>query len=164
MSLDNIHLSGTVTASLYTNVLMDVKSIGNQEAVYKFLGNNQKQLTFVVRTNDGVFIADKHLSFISKLLEACKMSIADIAIVNHAKTPVNVHLLKKQLEPRILILFGLESVDIKLPFNFPQFKTQIYDGCTYLCVPSLNEIDADTQESKLLKSKLWVCLRNLFDI
>ncbi|SRR5579871_3131228 len=164
MSIDNVHLPGIVTAALYKNVLVDGSEIQNKTQRYKFLGNNQKKITFVTKDADAVFIADKHLLFITKMLEACKMNIADIAIVNHAAHPVLIHELKLQLHPQILILFGLESVDIKLPFNFPQFKLQAYDGCTYVCAPSLNELDGETHESKLLKSKLWVCLRQLFEV
>ncbi len=165
MSLDKIRLSETITTALYKDVLVDAKTITNNISThYKFLGNNQKRIIFVVHSRDAVFVPDRHLSFITKMLEACKMNIGDIAIVNHAVSPVIIQQLKQQLQPQILVLFGLESVDIKLPFNFPQFKTQAYDGCTYLCVPSLNELDTETNESKILKSKLWVCLRQIFEI
>ncbi|HSZ84964.1 MAG TPA: hypothetical protein VK787_02980 [Puia sp.] len=164
MSLDNIHLSEKITSTLYKDVLVDAKKNENVFPRYKFLGNNQKQITIVVQSHNAVFIEEKHLSFITKMLEACKMNIGDIALVSHTNTPVIIQQLKQQLQPQTLILFGIESVDIKLPFNFPQFKTQDYDGCTYLCVPSLNELDSDVPESKLLKSKLWVCLRKLFEI
>jgi len=165
MSLDKIRLSETVTSALYKDVLVNAKTIPNNVSYhYKFLGNNQKKIIFVVQSRDAVFIPDKHLSFITKMLEACKMNIGDIAIVNHASGAVIIQQLKQELQPRILVLFGLESIDIKLPFNFPQFKTQAYDGCTYLCVPSLNELDTETNESKVLKSKLWVCLRQIFEI
>jgi hypothetical protein len=164
MSLDNIHLSKKITSALYKDFLVDAKKNENVLPRYKFLGNNQKQITFVVQSHDEVFVEEKHLSFITKMLEACKMNIGDIALVNHTTTPIIIQQLKQQLRPQMLILFGTESVDIKLPFSFPQFKTQAYDGCTYLCVPSLNELDSEVPESKLLKSKLWVCLRKLFEV
>jgi len=164
MSLDNIHLSGKITAALYRDVLVDAKKNENIFPRYRFLGNNQKQITFVVKSHSEVFVEERHLPFITKMLEACKMNVGDIALVNHAATPVIIQQLKKQLEPTKLILFGIQSVEIKLPFSFPPFKTQVYDGCTYLCVPSLQELDAEVPESKLLKSKLWVCLRKLFEI
>jgi hypothetical protein len=166
MSLDNVLLSGNTTATLYKNVLVDAKNesgITNAQEL-KFLGNNQRQITFVVNSRDAVFVADKHLLFITKMLEACKMNIGDVSIVNQASTPVIIKELKEELHPLVLILFGVEPTAIRLPFSFPKFKTQEYDGCTYLSVPSLNELDAETTESKLLKSKLWVCLRQLFEV
>jgi hypothetical protein len=58
----------------------------------------------------------------------------------------------------------MEPVDIRLPMNFPAFKIQDYDGCTYLCSSSLEELVRPGDESKLLKSKLWVCLKTIFGI
>jgi hypothetical protein len=166
MGLDNIFLSKQMTCSLYKSVLVDAKRISDSAASshYKFLGGNQKRITFIVRSPQAVFVAEKHLSFIIKMLEACKMNIGDIALLNQFSEAVNIQALKQQLQPRMLILFGVESADIQLPFNFPQFKLQVFDGCTYLCVPSLNEFDSELPESKLLKSKLWVCLQKLFDM
>jgi hypothetical protein len=166
MSLDNIQLSQKITNSLYKNLLVDVEKGGttNTSEHYKFLGNNQKKIIFAVESPHAAFVEEKHLRFISKMLEACKMNIGDIAIVNHSATPIIIQDLKSQLKPQIMILFGIESTGIKLPFSFPQFKSQAYDGCTYVCVPSLNELDSETPDSKLLKSKLWVCLRTLFAV
>jgi hypothetical protein len=48
--------------------------------------------------------------------------------------------------------------------DFPVFKIQAYDQCTYLPAPSLEELVRPGDEGKLLKSKLWVCLKTLFAI
>jgi len=48
--------------------------------------------------------------------------------------------------------------------EFPVFKIQAYDQCTYLTAPSLEELVRPGDEGKLLKSKLWVCLKTLFEI
>ncbi|HEX4373899.1 MAG TPA: hypothetical protein VHZ50_11405, partial [Puia sp.] len=101
MSLDNIHLSQKITSALYNDVLVDAKKTENTFPHYKFLGNNQKKITFVVQSHDVVFVEEKHLSFITKMLEACKMNIGDIALVNHTTTPVIIQQLKKQLQPQM---------------------------------------------------------------
>jgi hypothetical protein len=166
MSLNTIELPGFIIADLFKNSLV----AGNEKKVvesanqsgYKFLGNNKKKITLVVSSPDAVFLPESHLNFITKMLEACKMNMGDVAIVNHASAPVVIGELKKQTEPSTLLLFGIEPTEIKLPISFPQFKMQAYDGCTYLFAPSLYEIDQPTEESKLLKSKLWLCLQKLF--
>ncbi|MES1221482.1 MAG: hypothetical protein ABUT20_38640, partial [Bacteroidota bacterium] len=118
----------------------------------------------IVQEEHVAYITETHLNFISKILSACKMNIADVAIVNHFAKPVVIGELKKQLEPAVVLLFGPEPVQIKLPISFPQFKSQAYDGSTYLYSPSLNELAQDSEEGKLLKSKLWVCLRKIFEV
>ena len=98
------------------------------------------------------------------MLEACRMNIGDVAIVNQAVSPANITAIKQQLQPSFMLLFGIQPVDIKLPINFPLFKIQTYDQCTYLYASSLNELVSVSDESKVLKGKLWGCLKTMFEI
>jgi hypothetical protein len=131
---------------------------------YKFLGNNQRKVTILVNAPGSAFLPDNQLNFLTKILEACRMNIGDVAIVNHATTPVVVNTLREQLQPSAILLFGIEPTAIRLPINFPVFKLQPYDQCTYLSAPSLDGMVVNSEESKLLKSKLWVCLKTLFNV
>lgn len=133
-------------------------------APYKFLGNNRRQVAIVVHSPGTPFLPDNQLSFLTKILEACRMNIGDIAIVNAASAPVVISELRSQLKPTTVLLFGLEPTAIKLPINFPVFRLQPYDDCTYLSAPALSLLVQNSEESKLLKSKLWVCLKTLFNV
>jgi len=92
------------------------------------------------------------------------MNIGDVAIVNHHTAPVLITPLRRQLQPVHILLFGVDPTTIRLPINFPEFKLQPYDQCTYLSAPALQQLVGNSAESKLLKSKLWVCLKTLFDV
>lgn len=131
---------------------------------YKILGNNRRRTTLLIQSPGYPFLPDNQLAFLTKILEACRMTIADVAIVNNAAAPVNITAIKQQLQPSKLILFGLEPTAIRLPINFPHFKPIAYDDCTYLSAPALDLLVPNTEEAKLLKSKLWVCLKTLFDV
>jgi hypothetical protein len=131
---------------------------------YRFLGNNGRKITLVVESPGIAYLPDDQLAFLSKMLEACKMNMGDVALVNHAASPVVIATLKSQLQPSVIVLFGVGPVDIRLPINFPLFKIQPYDQCSYLYTPSLEELVQPTEEGKLLKSKLWICLKTLFNI
>jgi hypothetical protein len=133
-------------------------------AAYKFLGNNRKQVAIVVHSPGIPFLPDNQLQFLTKILEACRMNIGDIAIVNAASAPVVITALRQQLNPTVVLLFGLEPVAIKLPINFPVFRLQPYDACTYLSAPALSLLAQNSEESKLLKSKLWICLKTQFNV
>jgi hypothetical protein len=133
-------------------------------APLRWLGNNRRNITLLVNSQNTAFLPDDQLAFLTKILEACRMTIADVAIVNQATTPVTVASLRQQLVPAIILLFGMEPVAIRLPINFPVFKIQTYDQCTYLSAPPLDQLVRPTEESKLLKSKLWVTLKTLFDV
>lgn len=168
MSLNDIELPISVITELFRESSL-IRSPATQAASpstgsYKFLGNNQKKISILVDSPESAFLPDDQLAFLTKMLEACKMNIGDVAIVNQAKAPVDIALLKKQLSPEKVLLFGAETADIRLPLNIAFFKLQVYDQCTYLRVPPLGQLLQTGEESKLLKSKLWLCLRELFGV
>lgn len=133
-------------------------------AAYKFLGHNRRKITVLVQSPGVAFLPDEQLAFLTKMLEACRMNIGDVAIVNQAGAPVNINSIKQQLQPSFMLLFGIQPIEIKLPINFPPFKLQAYDQCTYLYAPSLDELVSVSDESKILKGKLWGCLKTMFEI
>jgi len=98
------------------------------------------------------------------MLEACKLNLGDVAIINHQTIPVSFAELNRQLNPKNILLFGLEPITIKLPFTIPEFKIQEFGACHYLYVPSLDELNQDNDAGKLQKSKLWLCLKQMFNI
>ncbi|WP_205513134.1 hypothetical protein [Longitalea arenae] len=129
---------------------------------YKSLGNNKKQISVVVNYPNEVFVPESDLQFLTKMLDACKLNMADVAIVNHATAPVVIDRLKTQLQPAFLLLFGVEPDEIQLPINFPSFKEQPYAGTTYLFTPALSQLNQEGDAAKGLKKKLWECLKRMF--
>lgn len=139
-------------------------SATSPSAPYKVLGNHRRKITILVNAPGSPFLPDNQLNFLTKILEACRLNMGDVAIVNHASAPINITALRAQLQPSVILLFGLEPTTIRLPINFPVFKLQPYDQCTYLSAPALDLLVESSEESRLLKSKLWVCLKSLFDV
>ena len=174
MSFENTVLPDILIGDLYRNVFVIPSGAGNKKDVeivsqipsptVKVLGNNLKKIVIVVDHPSEVFLPEKHFEFLSKILSACKLNIGDVAIVNEGYNFVNITTLKKELKPQYIILFGVEPTDLKLPLNFPHFKIQKYDEVEYLTVPALDALNSDTEEGKLLKTKLWVCLKTMFEV
>lgn len=131
---------------------------------YKFLGNNRQHVAIVVRFSGEAFLPEQHLQMLTKMLGACKLNLGDVAIVNDATLPVNMNTLKEQLSPKRVLLFGVAPDETGLPLNFPPFKDQEYAGTTYLYTPSLEELNKETEEGKLLKRRLWECLKKIFGV
>ena len=98
------------------------------------------------------------------MLEACQLNLGDIAIINLANNPATIADIKKELRSSTVILLGIEPIMIQLPLNFPHFNPQPYDGMVFLCTPPASELNQQTHEAKLLKSKLWVSLQKLFKL
>lgn len=136
--------------------------VSKEPVPYKTLGNNKRQIAIVVNFPNEVFLPETDLQFLTKMISACKLNMADVAIVNHASVQVAIEPLKQQLQPKYVLLFGVEPGAIQLPISFPAFKEQAYAGCTYLFTPPLNELNQENEEAKLLKRKLWDCLKKIF--
>ncbi|MBX3257954.1 MAG: hypothetical protein KF862_27735 [Chitinophagaceae bacterium] len=163
MSLQNIKLPFTVLAGLYTAPLIQLKEQAGNDTTssVKFLGSNQKQITILVNTADAPFLPDKSFNFLTGILSACRLTVADVAILNLSQLPGRQYQQIQQITtPAVMLLLGLEPSDIHLPFQFPHFQVQQYANVTYLAAPALELIEED----KAIKAKLWGSLKSLFQL
>src|SRR6516164_6148929 len=119
MSLNDIQLPGSVITDLFKHsIILPDKTT----TAFNFLGNNQKKIVLIVHSTEAFLLPDQYLLLLTKMLEACKLNLGDVAIINHQTNPVTIAGLNQQLNPAIVLLFGLETTAIKLPFNIPLFK------------------------------------------
>jgi hypothetical protein len=172
MSLNNLTLPAIVLADLYTHTLVlpaEPVSAGKQtknidEANISFLGGNEKKITIVIGDANQAFMSEADLEWLQKMLSACKLSLGDVAIINLQTKRIKIDLIKQQLKPDKLIMLGPSPSDLELPLYFPMFKLQSHDNCIYLHAPSSAEMNQDTADGKLLRTKLWVSLKQLFEV
>jgi hypothetical protein len=172
MSLNSIKLEPTDIAFLYKNSLVEINAKQqvlpqtniNDEPIdsgWKYLGENKKKTLVIVRNASAVHISDKQLSFLTKLLAACNLNLADVAVLNfqdHNSTEFNEIL--NYFKPKIVLLFDVDPGEFGLPMIFPQFQVQGYKDTLFVSSPSLDLIEPD----KSLKGKLWVCLKKIFNL
>lgn len=133
-------------------------------SAYKFLGNNRQHVAVIVRFPGEAFLPENHLQLLTRMLGACKLNLGDVAIVNDATQQVDINMLKDQLYPKKVLLFGVAPEETGLPLTFPAFKDQEYAGSTYLYTPSLEELNQETEEGKTLKRRLWESLKKIFGV
>jgi hypothetical protein len=161
MSLNNLSLTPQLIADLFSDSLIENLRPSSIEQTIKFLGKNEKNILILVSEEEVAFLEDNELNFLSTVLGACKLSLADIAIVNlYHLGSINYRHFIKQLNAKKVMLFDVEAQTIDLPFNFPHFQIQQFDQCTYLSAPALKNIETD----KALKTQLWNCLKKLFGL
>ncbi|OSZ80407.1 hypothetical protein CAP36_03900 [Chitinophagaceae bacterium IBVUCB2] len=175
MDLNNIELSGTMVADLYQSSLVDgtvakekaavlsvsAKPIGEENITWKSLGNNQRNILIIVKSSDAVYLPDNELDFLTGILGACKFSLADVAIVNLAGYPdASYKELTTFFKSKIVLLFDIEPANFGLPMSFPHYQLQPFANNSFLYSPSLKNLEND----KVEKSKLWVCLKRLFNL
>lgn len=166
MPIDKVQLPALLHESLFRNHLIDFKEISpveipKTEAKINFLGSNEKNIAFLVNDNKNKFLADAQTKFLSDLLTACYLNMADIAIVNlYHNDKITYRELADQLHPQKIFLLGISAADLDLPFTIPFFQPQNFHEKIYMISPSLEEI----QMNKELKRKLWVCLQKIFNL
>jgi hypothetical protein len=142
----------------------EVASVSPDADKQWYLGNNGKHIVVLIKEPGVAFINDKHLQFLSNILNACKLNLGDIALVNHTNYPMSYATLKEKLHPKFVLVFDLETKEIVLPFTIPHFQVQQHDNCKFLFSTSLTMMDGDGQEAKIEKSKLWMSLKNMFQL
>jgi hypothetical protein len=186
MSLDDIKLSPFLVKKLYENSLIDdaqtATSIGNTKKAkdenlpvsenvtvikkgnfepIKYLGKNAKNILIVVDEKEHAFLGDDELSFLMNILNACTVSMQDVALVNASNNDEVVYEnLNAQFEPRIVMFLGTGPQLLNFPVQIPQYKIQAYNNQQYLCAPSLQKLSSDKEEKK----KLWMVLKVMFGI
>lgn len=130
----------------------------------EFLGDNRKNICILVNDEQAVYLNDNSLQFLSAILAACKLNLGDVSIVNFHNNAVDFAALKSWVKPKFLIAFDIAAPSLELPFDLPNYQVQFYDQCAMVFTPSLNLMTNDSREAKLEKSKLWLSLKNMFNI
>jgi hypothetical protein len=167
MSLDNIQLPAFVIADLYTKHLFSLDSTQQASQLIKpensqkppFLGNNQKLITLLVQQPTHLHLADADLERLTNILTACKLSIADVAVVNLNNQPLDYLQVTTHFTPSIIICFGVSPQVIGLPINFPTYQIQNFNNQKYLYSAPLAQLV--NKQEKLL---LWGALKTLFNV
>ena len=166
MGLDNIQLTAGLYSSMFKNYLVDLRK--NDEAkpakskpVLDFLGGNKQSIVFMAKDRQNKFLADDQMKFLNDLLTACNLNMADIAFVNlYGIKGLTYHKLNKEINPKKILLFGINAKELDLPFEIPFFQVQNFHEQVYVICPGLEKI----QSNKELKKQLWTCLQKIFNL
>jgi len=186
MGLNDIQLPAQTVVDLYKNLLCEDDSavpsaklkveeptkLPKQEAINRnkateqisFLGKNLMQLVILVDYDNEVYLPENQLNFIGNILKACKMNLADVAIVNVNKQTINIRELSRQLNPQNLVIFGIDTSSINFNRQLTSFDIITYDEMQVFTAPSLDQLNQEGEEGKLLKSKLWLCMKKMLNL
>jgi len=140
------------------------KALASSKApAIQFLGQNQKNVCLLVDYPNDVHLPDNQLNFLTSILQACKLNLGDVAIINCHRQPVSFTVIAEQLSCQSLLIFGIAASSIGLA-DMPLFTIQEAGNCKVLCAEAVDSLNTASAESKLLKSRLWTCLKQLFGV
>lgn len=129
-----------------------------------YLGNYEKKFVVLVNDESNVYVSDENLQFLTGVLNACKMNLAQIALINLHNHPINFQQLKQDLQPEFIVAFGINALQMELPFSMPDYQVQQYSNCSVLTAPALRELNQTTAAAKAEKAKLWNCLKKMLNL
>lgn len=184
MSFEKIQLPDFLIASLYKDCLVEIGTTKegaanisaenlspvtedaaiNYTNTIKYLGKNKKKIVVIVNDPDAPIINEPDLAFLTNVLKACSLGADDIAIINTNDQYISFSAIKEQMDAEKILLFDVEPSSINLPFSIPFFQVQQYAGSTILSAPAFGILNQPMEQSRLLKSQLWVSLKQLFNI
>lgn len=169
MSLKGLQLSPEILAKLYTQPLHPEEGAGAEEEIpaaaaarsaKKYMGDNAGNITVLVRYADAPYLNDALFAFFTGILNACKLSMKDIALLNLHRTPDDYTAIIEETRPFVLLLLGVQPADIGLPMQFPPFQIYKHNSISYLSAPALEML----RDDKALKAELWKNLKTLFEL
>lgn len=164
MSLDNIQLSTIIVQDLYKKTLVQLDDV--QSSTPKkdpgnipFLGKNERNILIVVNEENAPYLSDEDLALLMSILTACKLTMADVAIVNaHQNNNIGYGILMQNFSPTLVLLFGIQPVQLDFPLQFPNYQLQRYNHQTYISSPAISLLAANVA----MKKQLWTSLQQYF--
>lgn len=153
MDLGHLTLTPYQVSNLYKKVLVPTGSAPRPAALAaappKYLGENREHILILVHDPSAVYLEEKSFQFLLSILDACKLSMSAVALVNTAQNSVTPESLAEKLGSKVILGFGME---------LPPYTVQTMGGKTWLGADVLSLIEADRN----LKGRLWSCLKQVF--
>ena len=166
MNLNNIQLPAFVIQDLFQKTLVDTNNNEKKQSTAEnkelnIFGGNKQRIILIVNHRDISFVTDQQLTFLSGILNACKLTLEDVGLLNISSAPaISYKTISDSFKPGIVMMFGISPEAIQLPFVIPEFQRQSYHNQVYVAAPSLD----DLENNKELKRKLWTVLQQIFSL
>jgi hypothetical protein len=166
MSLDNFQITNHLTTELYKEslVLLDEKQIkpkSLQSGGFTFLGDNEKNILILVNDTENLHLNEKDLSFLTGILTACKLNLADVALCNLQQNEFNaLDDLLNFFKPERIIAFDVSPVQLKTKISSEKYAPLLYNKMYFLFGNRLETISNNLEEKKIL----WGALKIIFGI
>jgi hypothetical protein len=130
----------------------------------KYLGDHSKEIVVVVNDPASVYLNEPDFILLTSILNACRLTIADIALINLGNQNATLHQILNTLPSKLVIAFEVDSktLKIKLPTNF--YKLTPLGESNLLFSKSLASMQGTDASAKQEKAKLWTVLKQIFQL
>ena len=163
-TLDNFQLSTNLLTDLYKDSLVILDFPQNStpmlnEKKSELLGGFQSNILLLVSVEGVPFLHDEDLQLLTKMLGACKLSLADVGILNLAQAhEKNWKSIIESYKAQKLIVFG--EIHISDIPSIPKNHCSEFENLPWIHTLSLDELNRNPEEKKVL----WNALKQLFNL
>jgi len=185
MSTDKTILSSSVLVDLYKDSLVVVEDISLEnkatveqtietkkeeikevkwEGPIKSLGEHNKKITVIVNDPNSVHLNEMDFILLTSILNACRLTIADIALINIGKQPVGLHQILQELPSTLVLSFAVDATQLKVKLPSTLYKLTQLGETHILFSNALSTMQGTGVEAKQEKAKLWTVLKKIFEL
>ncbi len=130
----------------------------------KYLGDHHKKILVIVNDPDSVYLNETDFILLTSILNACRLTIADIALVNRGNQKPNLHEMLTKLPSTLVIAFDIEAKDLKIKLPTTLYKTIALGDTHLLFSAALSTMQGTGADAKKEKAKLWTALKQIFQL
>ena len=130
----------------------------------KSLGEHNKKITVIVNDPNSVHLNESDFILLTSILNACRLTIADIALINLGKQPVGLHQILQEYPSILVISFAVDANQLKVKLPNTLYKVSQLGESTILFSNALSSMQGTGIEAKQEKAKLWTVLKKIFEL
>ncbi len=172
MSLQHTDLPGYLLADLFRNSLISLPEELVQVPVKQpvqpvtisYMGKNTQHIMIGIYNTENAFLSAEAQDFLLNILKACQRNIDHVSIVNFATLEPTLAQLKDQLAPRVMMLFGSHPLFASILDNQIDFVLAEKEDLQIMRIPALDKMMETSAESRAMKGKLWLLLKQVFNL
>ena len=133
-------------------------------APIKFLGEHQKKILVLVQDMDAVHLNERAFDLLTSILNACKLTIADIALINLANKNFSLHQILTQVPSDLVLVFDINPTQLKIKLPTKLYTPILLGETQLLFSNNLSQMQGIDQASKIEKTKLLTALKIIFNL
>ena len=130
----------------------------------KYLGDHHKKILVVVNDPESVYLNETDFILLTSILNACRLTIVDIALINVGNQKAGLHEMLTKLPSLLVIAFDIDAKALKIKLPSTLYKTTPLGETNLLFSAALSTMQGSSLDAKKEKGKLWTVLKQIFQL
>jgi hypothetical protein len=130
----------------------------------KYLGDHLKKILVVVNDPASVYLNESDFILLTSILNACRLTISDIALINIGNQKASLHEMLTKLPSLLVIAFDIDAKALKIKLPSTLYKVTPLGETNLLFSAALSTMQGGSVDAKKEKGKLWTVLKQIFQL